>query len=708
MKIRNKLLILLLSASLIPLVTYFVLDVSFSRIVRRRIQNTLGAELEDRARETLIQTIDNYQEKLTISAQAVRYGLRHYADQVQRIFGPVNLGAQPPDTSRYILRLSPADISKEAPRYRFQKPGADGDRVVDFDLQFVHPGEDESGDVLRTQLSQLTAICKDMYSLNPETKLWTYIVLRDGTVALYPSPGYWPFDAGRDLRQEFWYVKAGSNRQLTPTPRIEPLTGKTVMTVAVPLFEHGGSVGGVVAMDIDLSSVLDRMEIPEPWKPGAWKLLARLPDESQFDASDVSIICCSTFAQTQVSSAKPSRLVDICDPEHVGNIIAEARRGNVGLARQPYDGVDSLWVYGSSQRGGGFPILVVPYERIVEQINDARQMLFRDNLRAMQIATVLIFTAIIAAVILAVLRARNLTVPITHLADAAGRLARGDFDVTVNVATDDELRQLGEVFNQVGPGLRERQKIKQSLELAGEIQRHFLPAENLSLDNFQVAGACRYCDETGGDYFDMIDLRAHCPGRVGLVLGDVSGHGIPAAMLMISAGSVLRSNVARHGDSVAAAVSELNRHLVKNSQAGKFMTLFYGLLNDQTQTLSWASAGHDPAIWYKAETGRFSEMENTGMPIGITEDARFKQDGPVTLRAGDIVLIGTDGIWEAFNSSGQMFGKERLSGLIVEQRDQTAEQIVSAVVESVLEFSAGAVRTDDITLLVIKCTGPGR
>lgn len=244
MKIRNKLLILLLSASLIPLVTYFVLDVSFSRIVRRRIQNTLGAELEDRARETLIRTIDNYQEKLTISAQAARYGLLHYADQVQCIFGPSNLGAQPPDTSRYILRLSPADISKEAPRYRLKKPGADGDGVVDFDLQFVHPGDDESGDLLRTQLPQLTTMCKDMYSLKPETRLWTYIVLRDGTVALYPSPGHWPFEAGRDLRQEAWYVNAGSNRQLTPTPRIEPLTGKTVMTVAAPLIEHGGSLRG--------------------------------------------------------------------------------------------------------------------------------------------------------------------------------------------------------------------------------------------------------------------------------------------------------------------------------------------------------------------------------------------------------------------------------------------------------------------------------
>ena len=702
MTIRKKLLFLLLSVSLIPLVAYFVLDISFSRIVRGRVQKTLASAVQDRTRETLIQTIDNYQEKLTISAQAVRYGLLHYADKAQRIFDPANIKPDSPDTSRYIIQLSPVDMSKEAQRYKFLNQPVGKDHTIDFDSQFMHSDADRPGDLLRNHLPQLTGICKDIYSLNPGTKLWTYTVLSDGTVALYPSPGFWPFEVGHDLRRESWYVKARTSKQLTPTPRIEPLTGKTVMTVAVPLFENNGSFGGVIAMDIDLSSVLDKMEIPEPWKDGAWKLLARLPEETDFEASDVSIICCSTFAQTQANSNRPSKLLDICDPKHIGKMIEDSRRGNVGLIRQPYYGVDSLWAYGSSQRGGGFPILVVPYERIMEQSASAQQMLFRDNIRAIQVATVLIFLVIVTAVLLAVMRARNFTVPITHLAEAAGKLARGDFDVTVDISTNDELQQLGDVFNQVGPGMKERQKIKQSLELAREIQQHFLPSEDLELERFQVAGLCRYCDETGGDYYDLLDLRTTASGRIGLVLGDVSGHGIPAAMLMISAGSILRNNAPRHGDNLSAAITELNRHLVKNSEPGKFMTLFSGLLDDKNGTLSWASAGHDPAIWHHGESGKFTEMENTGMPLGIMDDAQFGQADPVTLPAGDIVVIGTDGIWEAQNGSGQMYGKERLTDLISLHKDNTAREIASSVVESVLEFCSDIAPADDITLLVIK------
>lgn len=703
MTIRNKLLILLLSISLVPLTAYFILDISLSRMVRNRIQNSLRSALEEKAGERLVETIDNYEKMLNISAQAVRYGLRHYADQVQQSLWSDNIDKEQQYSPPY-MASAPADLSKEAEKYRFLDTPDSPGRVVDFDSHFVFPPQSESDNVLRSQLSRLAGICKEIYSINPESKLWVYTVLTDGTATLYPSPGFWPYEGRYDLRQEPWYTNARTSGQLTPTLRVETLTGKTVMTVAVPLFQQDGSFGGVIAMDIDLSAMLDRMQIPDQWEQGAWKLLIRLPREKELATDEAAVICCTTFLESHHAHGNLPKLLEICNRDEVTKMIENSRSGQAGLIRQPYHGIDSLWAYGSSQRGGGFPILVVPYQQIVEQADSAQQMLFADNVRAMQIATVLMFGVIVAAVILAVMRARHLTVPITHLADAAGKLAQGDFNVRVNIATDDELQQLGDIFNQVGPRLRERQEIKQSLGLAREIQQHFLPTGDLELDNFQVAGLCRYCDETGGDYYDMFDLRDVLPGQVGLVIGDVSGHGIPAAMLMISAGSILRNNAPHHGADTSAAISELNRHLVENSETGKFMTLFYGLLDDQKKTLSWTSAGHDPAIWRKAETGEFTELHNTGMALGVMRDAEFGRSDPVTLHAGDIVLVGTDGIWEATDTSRQMYGKERLIELIDLHKDESAQQIAASVVESVLDFCSGAPQADDITLLVIKCT----
>ena len=702
MTIRNKLLILLLSASLIPLITYFTLDISFSRIVRNRIQNTLRLALDERARSRLVETIDNYDKTLKISAQAVRYGLRHYAEQVQRSLWSVNITTEQPSSARYLITLSSEDISREAKKYQFVNSSDNPKRAMDFESQFVFPPHNVSQSSLWSQLSELTKICKDIYAINPESKLWIYTVLADGTAALYPSCGFWPYSPGYDLRQQPWYINARKNKQLTPTLRVEPLTGRTVMTVAIPFYEQDSSFAGVIALDIDLSSVLDRMNIPEEWKKDSWKLLIRLPEEKELEVDEAKVICCTSFMESQEGPGKPSRLLDICDPNSTRTMIENSTSGKAGFIRLPYNGVDSLWAYGSSERGAGFPILIVPYQRIIEQANNAQQMLFRDNIRAMQIATFLIFIVIVAAVVLAVMRARKLTVPITHLADAAGKLAQGDFDVKVNIATNDELQQLGDIFNQTGPKLKVMEKMKGSRELARAIQQNLLPGTAPKLEGFELAGNCKYCDETGGDYYDFIELTELGPAKVGIALGDVTGHGIGAALLMATARSVLRSNAQNYGADLTKLFEVLNRHIESDTDYDKFITLFYGILDANQKSLVWVSGGHDPALWYHKNNGKIEELPNTGLPVGIMENASFEQGGPVFLKTGDVVVIGTDGIWEAQNNSGVMFGKERLRNIVIRESDKPANEICSRIIDDVTNFSSPMPQLDDITLVVIK------
>jgi sigma-B regulation protein RsbU (phosphoserine phosphatase) len=349
MTIRKKLLVLLLCMSLIPVAAYFILDISFSRIVRGRVQKTLRSALEERAQDSLIEIIGNYDDKLKMSAQAVRYGLRHYTDQVQRVLWSINIDTSQASEPRYLVKPSLEDLSQEAHKYRFLSVSDSREYTIDFASQLIHATGKQPHDLLKAQLPQLTKTCREIYSINPETKLWIYTILADGTFALYPSSGIWPYKEGYDFRNQSWYINAKANRQLTPTPRIEPLTGKTVMTVAVPLFRKDSSFAGVIAMDIDLSRMLDRIQVPQQWQEGAWKLLIKLPESEQWNVNDVNVICCTSFIQGQEILGKPSRLVDICESQSIEEMIEASQQGNTSIMRQPYNGVDSLWVYGSSQ-----------------------------------------------------------------------------------------------------------------------------------------------------------------------------------------------------------------------------------------------------------------------------------------------------------------------------------------------------------------------
>jgi sigma-B regulation protein RsbU (phosphoserine phosphatase) len=288
------------------------------------------------------------------------------------------------------------------------------------------------------------------------------------------------------------------------------------------------------------------------------------------------------------------------------------------------------------------------------------------------------------------------------LTEAGRRLAAGDFDTRVDITTGDELQHLGEVFNQTGPKLREREKMKRSLELAKAIQQNLLPTEAPKLKNFEVAGMCTYCDETGGDYYDFIDLIQTGPGTMGIALGDVSGHGIGAALLMATARSMLRINAKYYGTDLAQLFAELNRQLVSDTADDKFMTLFYGVLDDDSSSLVWVSGGHDPALWYHKAGGNIEELPNTGMLMGLAEDADYDQAGPVRLEKGDLVVIGTDGIWETQNIDGEAFGKQRFLEIIRAASNHKAQDICLEVTESVMQFRGSAEQTDDITLVVAK------
>jgi sigma-B regulation protein RsbU (phosphoserine phosphatase) len=189
---------------------------------------------------------------------------------------------------------------------------------------------------------------------------------------------------------------------------------------------------------------------------------------------------------------------------------------------------------------------------------------------------------------------------------------------------------------------------------------------------------------------------------VGVVVGDVSDHGVHSALLMTTARAFLRLRSSMPG-SLAEIVGDVNHHLsVDIEDGGQFMTLFFLLIDPAGGTLQWVRAGHDPAAVFDPAGGAVEELKGVGIPLGIDADYRFEVNQKTGLSKGQVIVVGTDGVWEARNEAGEIFGKERFHGLIRENPGLDAASLLEVVVGAVREFQDGHKVEDDITLVVIK------
>jgi len=296
----------------------------------------------------------------------------------------------------------------------------------------------------------------------------------------------------------------------------------------------------------------------------------------------------------------------------------------------------------------------------------------------------------------------NLTRPIGDITSVLKRVRDGYLDRKVRVTSNDEIGYTGDVINEMTEGLKERERMRQSLELAMEVQRSLLPQANPMTKGFDIAGVSIYCDETGGDYFDYLDTCENEQGETAVVVGDVSGHGIPSALLMATARAFLRLRSSLPG-SMSTIIADVNRQLTQDVEgSGQFMTLFYLVLDSATRKLRWIRAGHDPAILYNPATDTFDELKGDGMVLGINEDWVFQENERVGLETGQILFLGTDGIWEAHNAQGDMFGKDAVRNIIRKYANASAQEIQEAIVSSLKSFRGDVDPEDDVTMVVIK------
>jgi sigma-B regulation protein RsbU (phosphoserine phosphatase) len=318
-------------------------------------------------------------------------------------------------------------------------------------------------------------------------------------------------------------------------------------------------------------------------------------------------------------------------------------------------------------------------------------------------ASILTYASVFIAtgIVLTVVIGRNLTLPFTEIIDTLHAIRSGRFDKQVRVTTNDEIGYTGDAINEMAEGLKERERMRQALDLAMEVQQNLLPKSPPRVAGLDIAGASIYCEETGGDYFDYFEPSGDGAEELGVAVGDVSEHGIPSAMLMTTVRASLRQRLCLRGG-LGEVIADVNRQLARDVEdSGRFVTLFLAEVDRRGRRLRWANAGHDPAMVYDPTTDSFFELGRTGLPIGVTAEGGYGEKH-LDISPGQIIAIGTDGIWEARNTRSQMFGKPRLREIIRRQAGSPAREIIASVIQEVDAFGHPLPRTDDITLVVVK------
>jgi serine phosphatase RsbU (regulator of sigma subunit) len=263
------------------------------------------------------------------------------------------------------------------------------------------------------------------------------------------------------------------------------------------------------------------------------------------------------------------------------------------------------------------------------------------------------------------------------------------------------VKELEESMLKVADYSRHLEKIIAALNIAQEVQQNLLPAGPPEEKRLDIAGMTLYCDETGGDYYDYIAMSSLGPDTWALVVGDVSGHGIASALLMAGVRAYIRGRAGQPG-SAAEIITDVNRLVsADTTNTCQFMTLFFLVVDARAGRMTWVNAGHDPALIYDPHADRFEEVLGRGTPLGVMADCRYTDKG-AALEPGQIVVLTTDGVFEAHNENGDMFGKERSKEVIRQNAGLNAEGILKAVVEAVRSFRGDAAQNDDITLVVAK------
>src|SRR5229473_1844609 len=245
---------------------------------------------------------------------------------------------------------------------------------------------------------------------------------------------------------------------------------------------------------------------------------------------------------------------------------------------------------------------------------------------------------------------------------------------------------------------QQRDDLLQDVELAAQVQRLFLPIGKPAIGGLEISGMMHPARDVGGDYYDYIPIDAH---TIQVVIADVAGKGVPAALLMSATAAAMRLEANRDRN-MLEQVKRLNTEIGAVSDPERYVTLLVAEIDTNKRTIHYVNCGHNPALLFRAKTGTLTRMNSSCPPIGLSPD-EICELASADLSAGDVLVFYTDGITEAENRLGEEFGLERLSAVVLGGSSLSAEELTINIFNSATNFCGDVGFHDDVTIVVVKC-----
>jgi sigma-B regulation protein RsbU (phosphoserine phosphatase) len=705
MKIRWKFFLILFVFSLTPLLVVTFISQRGTRHLGQTISDETQRNLSEIANKVLLLTAENSSKIIVHSKKTLEFGLRVLVSEAEKVLSE---DRQSPETIYFASDFdnpltAPPDLF---PHRRYWRKGEDGHLVhapVSFKYPVFYLTPSVNRDMVEDQIVQLSRLGPAFRRLTDRFGsmiYWAYASTEDGLQVAYPGHGGYPPDF--DPRQRPWYRNASNTMQWS-LPTVDATSGLVIYTVSHQFHHPDGSVAGVVGIDIEIAELLQEEELSDLWSQDMRTFVAVYGEHPQTGKPGLLVFAQKEYQQQSVSWNRKIEMqwLSSKDTEKFNRMLGLMRQNKSGYTDMPYGGVDSIWAYAPMGEQSYF-VVVVPKTVVLELPEKTSREVIEYTRRQLLITAIAAGFVVILLGISALIGSRTITRSLLKITSAAKRLSGGDFSARIDMQTGDERDQLIEVFNGMGPKLEDHLRLNESMHLAMEVQRNLLPLGDPQIPGLDIAGISVSCDETGGDYYDYLDIKKAGEGNVAVIVGDVSGHGMPAALLMASARAFLRQRTSLPGG-IAQIVADVNHQLsIDVRDSGSFMTLFYLTIDTKNLHISWVRAGHDPAIIFDPASDTFDDLPGRGIALGVEDDWEFEESARDNISGGQIILIGTDGIWEAKNEEGEMFGKEPIMEMMRNHADNTARHILESIMQKLDHFRGDLKLEDDVTLVVIK------